>query len=303
MWIYLGLVSALFLGVYDLSKKHALKENAVLPVLFLGSLFGALILLPLIFLSGYFPELLNGSFLFIEKISIKMHFLIILKALIMSSSWVFAYFALKYLPISIVSPIRSSSPIWTLLGAVIIFSEFPTLMQWIGLLVVFISYYLFSLLGLKEGIVFHKNKWIFFIVAATLLSSCSGLYDKHLLHTLDLEPVTLQAWVAIYNAIILGVITLFLWYPKRSNYTSFKWRWSIPMIGLLLVIADIAYFTALHDKVAMVSLLSAVRRCNVVVAFLVGGYIFKEQNILKKSMALIGVIVGVFLIIFSVKQG
>ncbi len=37
-WIAASLVSAFFLGLYDLSKKHALRDNAVLPVLFLSTL-------------------------------------------------------------------------------------------------------------------------------------------------------------------------------------------------------------------------------------------------------------------------
>ena len=46
MWLVLAFVSAALLGFYDASKKASLKDNAVLPVLFLNTLFSTLIFLP-----------------------------------------------------------------------------------------------------------------------------------------------------------------------------------------------------------------------------------------------------------------
>ena len=51
-WIAASLVSAFFLGLYDLSKKHALRDNAVLPVLFLSTVCGAAVWLLLLLLAG-----------------------------------------------------------------------------------------------------------------------------------------------------------------------------------------------------------------------------------------------------------
>ena len=46
MWLILAFVSATFLGFYDTSKKSSLKDNAVLPVLFLNTVFSTLIFSP-----------------------------------------------------------------------------------------------------------------------------------------------------------------------------------------------------------------------------------------------------------------
>ena len=46
MWLVLAFVSATFLGFYDTSKKASLKGNAVLPVLFLNTVFSTLIFSP-----------------------------------------------------------------------------------------------------------------------------------------------------------------------------------------------------------------------------------------------------------------
>ncbi|MEO0414235.1 MAG: hypothetical protein AAF226_04685 [Verrucomicrobiota bacterium] len=45
-WVLLSIASALCLGVYDLLKKNAVRDNAVLPVLFFGVLAGAAVWAP-----------------------------------------------------------------------------------------------------------------------------------------------------------------------------------------------------------------------------------------------------------------
>ena len=46
MWLLLAFLSATLLGFYDVFKKKSLKDNAVLPVLFLNTFFSSLIFLP-----------------------------------------------------------------------------------------------------------------------------------------------------------------------------------------------------------------------------------------------------------------
>lgn len=52
MWIVLAFISASLLGLYDACKKHSLRENAVIPILFLNTLFCSMIFLPAIVLSA-----------------------------------------------------------------------------------------------------------------------------------------------------------------------------------------------------------------------------------------------------------
>ena len=50
MWVLLATLSALCLGFYDVMKKLSVNGNNVLGVLFLNTLFGALLMLPVIIL-------------------------------------------------------------------------------------------------------------------------------------------------------------------------------------------------------------------------------------------------------------
>lgn len=293
MWIGLGLLSCVFLGVYDLCKKHALNGNAVLPVLFGSNLVALTMMLPILF--GW----LASFGLVVDPLAPAGHLFLMGKALIVSTSWTLAYFALKHLPISIVSPIRASGPVWTLLGAILLFHEQPAPLQWAGMGLIFISYFAFSFVGREEGIHFHRSKWVLFIFLATLIGTCSTLYDKWLIQRQGYTPLQVQAWFSVYTALIFGLLLTLLWWPKRRACTAFQWRWSIIGIGVLLVLADFTYFQAVSDSDALIVILSVLRRCSVLVSFFMGAFLFKEVNKRKKAWILLGILLGVLLIVLA----
>jgi transporter family protein len=299
MWLYLGILSAALLGLYDITRKQALRDNAVLPVLFFAALTEALLLLPVAVLSQLSPESMTRLGLFIPQFNWVAHLLFFLKALLVAALWMLAYFSIKHLPISIFAPIAASIPAWTLAGAILFFGERLTSMQWLAFGVLFVSYYVFSVIGSREGIVFHTNKWVILLFGAVLLSAASSLSDKYLVQTLGLSGIGVQVWFMLYMVPILGFAILVFWRPGRTRYTLFEWRWIIPLIGLLLTVADLAYFKAVACEGTLISLLSAVRSSSAVVSFLVGTLIFSEVRILQKSFALAGVLVGVFLLFLS----
>ena len=151
-WFLPIAASAIGLGFYDICKKHAVRENSVMPVLFFATLCGSFL-----FCIGM---LASGNFMSAATCSWKHWGLLMLKSLLVASSWTCVYYAMRELPISIASSIRASSPLWTFIGGMILFSELPTLLQGIGMLLIFIGYFLFSVLGKLEGISFfgHKGK-------------------------------------------------------------------------------------------------------------------------------------------------
>lgn len=299
MWMYLGLLAALFLGLHNLCKKHAVQENEVFPVLFGTISFGFLLLLPFYVSSLFYQEFMIEIQFYITDIPWKTHGFIAIKSSIMAASWVLAYQALKHLPITIVTPIRSAGPFFTFIGAMIIYQEKPNFLQWIGFFLIIFSVLLYSRIGKKEGIHFRKNKWIYAIIGATFLGASSGLYDKFLIQSLSLNPQTLQFWFCFYTMSILLVILMITWFPNVEKRKAFTWRWSIPLVGFLLVISDYFYFKALQDPDALIMLLSAIKRSQLIIAVVVGGLLFKERNKRKKLIPLTGIMCGVFLILYS----
>lgn len=296
-WILLAVLSALFLGIYEVAKKTAVSGNAVLPCLFLGSVSGLAVLLPFTLLASRFPELATQVGALPAPLDFQGHLLVAAKAGLVTSSWIGTYFALKHLPLSIASPIRASAPLFTVLGAVALFREAPTPRQWAGMLLVMTSYWGFALLGRREGIRFGRNPWIWALFAGTLLGSLSGLYDKHLLQSAHVPPASLQLWFTLYNAGLQATLVAFLWWPQRRSSTPFQWRWSVFGVGALLILADAVYFRALAAPGALVSVVSLVRRSNVVVSFALGTVLLREQNLRAKLVPLAGILLGLALLL------
>ncbi|HPH15671.1 MAG TPA: EamA family transporter [Bacteroidales bacterium] len=296
MWVVIVIFSAVFLGIYDVFKKLSLTHNAVLPVMLISSGTSLLFFIPGIILSTWYPNVVEQTIFFVPFSGSKVQFLIFLKSCIVQASWVFSFFALKHLPISIVSPIRSSGPMWTLLGAIFILGETLSVMQWGGVVLIIACLYAYSLAGRKEGIHFRNNIWIACIFAGTILGSISALYDKYLLATCGIHKMEIQAWFSVYQFLLMIPFVLLVWYPNRTKTDAFSWRWTIPLIGVFLVLADFFYFYALSIPGALISVVSIIRRSGVIISFLSGVIIFKEHNGKTKAFLLAGVLVGVYIL-------
>ncbi len=292
MWLLLAFLSAVLLGFYDAFKKESLRDNAVLPVLFLNTVFSSLVFVPFILLAYWAPGALQDTPFAMPVAGWEAHKYILLKSFIVLSSWVFGYFGMKHLPLTIVGPINATRPVMVLLGALLFFGERLNLYQWIGVLLAVLSFFMLSRSGRKEGIDFKHNKWIFFIVLAAVTGAISGLYDKYLMTFLD--PMLVQSWYNLYQVCIMGPVLLLLWYPRRKTSTPFRWEWTIVGISLFLCAAEFAYFYALSYEDSMISIVSMVRRGSVVVSFLFGALFFHEKNLRSKAVDLLLVLIGMF---------
>ena len=294
-WVLLSILSALFLGIYDLLKKASVRGNAVPPVLFCSVLAGGAVWLPLLVWSLAVPEGHPFERFQVKPLSWPEHGLLLAKSALVSASWMLNYFAVKHLPVSIASPIRATSPLWTILIAVTLMGEQPTGIQWLGIMIILGAFFAFSLVGRLEGIHFHKDRWVGFMIGATLVGSLSALYDKYLLQTRAMEPATVQCWFSLY-LVLVQIPFVFAWKAGRFGRREFEWRWCIPLIGILLLVADFLYFVAIGQPDALISVISPLRRCAVLVTFLGGIAAYKEQNFRPKLACIVILLLGVFVL-------
>ena len=260
MWLLLAFLSAALLGLYDVCKKEALRDNAVIPVLFLNTLFSTLLFLPFIVVSARVPGVLEGTLFYVPQAGWDVHRFIVLKSALVLSSWVFGYLGMKHLPLTIVGPINATRPVMVLVGAMAVFGERLNLWQWAGVALAVASFFLLSRSGRKEGIDFAHNRWVVFVVLAALLGAASGLYDKYLMGCFDRMAV--QAWYNVYQLPMMGAALLALWLPSRRRTTSFRWDWCILLISLFLSAADFVYFYALSLEGSMISIVSMESPCS-----------------------------------------
>ena len=291
MWILLAVCSALGLGFYDVFKKLSVKGNNVLLVLMLNTLFGTILMSPVIVgcvAAGHWGlgDTLAG------------HFRILLKAFIVLGSWLLGYFAIKHLPLTIQGPVNASRPVLVLVGALVVFGERLNALQWAGILLGFASLFLISRIGAAEGFSLRGSRWLWMAVGATMLGAVSALYDKYLLGMY--RPLEVQAWYSLYQCAIMSAVILLMrrFAPHAAGAASkFSWRWSIPCISLFLTAADIAYFYSLSQPGAMISVVSMIRRGSVLVSLCYGLVVLRESHVRAKAADLLVLLLSLGLLV------
>jgi transporter family protein len=299
MWLLLAFLSATLLGFYDVSKKAALKDNAVLPVLLLNTLFSTLIFSPVILDGLTGAGWFEGTMFDTSDVTgnLKAHLLVIIKSVIVLTSWIAGYFGIKHIPITIVGPINATRPVLVLVGAMIFFGERLNWCQWVGVILSILSIYLMSRSSKKENIDFTRNKWMLFVAIGTIMGAVSGLYDKFIMQ--ELSPIFVQSWFNFYQLIMMGIVCMAAWYPTRKKTTPFHWSWAIPLIAVFVAAADFAYFNALTRPEAMISVVSLIRRGSVLISLACGVIIFKERNLKAKVLDLILILIGMVFVYFG----
>ena len=298
MWTLLAFISALCLGFYDISKKIALRDNRVVDVLTLSVCFSSFVLsIPLI-LSRLYPELMLGTPFYVPRLDMTAHLYTILKSVIVLSSWIFAYISLKHLPLSVVSPLQATRPMWTLVGALLIFHEQLNTWQWTGVLLAIGTIFLFSLGATKTAhhpALFKEHKFYYLCLAlAILIGSCSGLYDKYLMRRYDHNAV--QVYYTFYQAIMMLIMWVVI-RVKESNSVSFRplaQRSLLPviLISLFLIVSDNVYMLALRDPDSLIAVVSTIRRGGAIIGFAYGLLFLKEPDPLRKIICMAGILAG-----------
>ena len=303
LWIALALCSAGMLGFYDLLKKLAVRNAAPHIALWISTVAGWLLLLPLYWGSG--AEVIgSSSSFFVRQLTLSQHAAVLVKAGIVSASWLLSFWALQRLPLSLAAPLRASSPVFTGLLAVWWFGERPSMGQGLGLAFIFYGYFGLARVGRKEGIVFEANRAVFALMVATLLGAVSGLYDKYLLSELALPPTTVQFWFSSYNLLLQTLAVAWLIRANKNHRAAlerprFRITWSAVLVGVTLVVADQFYFRALAQPGALVSVVSMVRRSNVLVSFLLARVVLSELHFAEKARKLVWVILGLLFLLLK----
>lgn len=274
-WLILAFTSALLLGVYDVCKKMALRSNAVAPVLLINTALCALLSAAVALTTDASALLPDGR--------TEVWWLVGAKAVLVLSSWLCGYFALKHLPITIVGPVNATRPVMVLVGAVLIYGEHLNLWQWAGVTLAITAFFLLKRTSGKEGISWQHNKWVLLLIMAAVLGAASGLYDKYLLSPsgAHIHRLFVQTWFNTFQMLLMLLITALIWCPRRRQ-EPLNWHPAIVGVSLFLTAADMVYFYALSDPDAMVSIVSMVRRSSVLVSFAYGAFILHERNLRSK---------------------
>lgn len=268
----MALASAVLLGCYDVAKKLALRNNNTYSILLVATALSALFLAP-----------------FLTAGCLHDHLCLMLKAVLVTSSWVSGMIALELLPITTVSTFKTSRPMFVVLFSIIIYGERLNWLQWAGVLAVFAALWLLTISSEHEGIRLKGNKGFAALLVSIFTGVASALYDKHIMA--GMQPLFVQGWTNVYITIILVFLTFIN--NRRSGRQPFKWDWTLLIIAVLITGADMLYFFSLKADGSMLSVISLIRRSSVIVTFALGAVLFKEKRIAEKAGVLALMLAGV----------
>ena len=300
MWIVLSFISALCLGFYDISKKVALRCNRVMDVLTLSVCVSAVLLSVPWCLSRVCPEIMTATPFYVPSLDLKAHGLVVIKSVIVLSSWVFAYVSLKHLPLSVVSPMQATRPMWTLVGAMLLFGERLNGWQWVGVCLAIGTIFLFSFK--RSSLPFRDEvgvgPYYVALALAIFIGACSGLYDKYLMRSYDHNAV--QVYYTFYQAVMMLVVWGIVKGQRLkekgerhlSNAPSIRKPGVIVLISLFLIVSDNVYMLALRDPDSLIAVVSTIRRGGAVIGFAYGLLFLKEQDPWKKVACMLGILAG-----------
>ena len=287
-WTAWILLSSFFLALYDLAKKASVRDNAVLPVLLCSTCCGCAAFVIGVAVCGKLPAVFANT-------NEQVLLLAAIKSVIVATSWVFTFYALRTLPITIATPIRASAPALVFIAAFFLYGEIPSWIQAIGMLAVFGGYFAFSWAGKHEGIDFFRNKAVWSAIAGAGFSALSSIWDKYVFQVRAMPVETVQFFfqiglVCVYALILSGQRLL------KLPHDRFEFRFTIPFVGILLAAADWLYFKGLAVPEAPISVGSLLRRFSVVITFVLGARFFHETNLKRKALALAAILIGVILL-------
>lgn len=294
--LFLAFISALLLGGYEIARKAAVAKDTAERMLVTATTAGALTLVPVVVLSVVAPEVAAAADLTVRWLEPHEQLLVFGKAALVTGVWISAYEAIQHLPLSVASPLRATSPVFTLLGAILLYGERPAPLEWLGMLVILSGYLGFAWLGPKEGIDYFKSPWIALLGFGLFLSAASGLYDKYLLQEVRSPPTTLQFWFLAYGSVLQWLFMR--WKERGHERRPFQIERRALLAGLFLALADQFYLRSLAIPGAMVALVALVRRSSLLVSFTLGGLLFREKLLFQKAAPLALIFLGLGLLLW-----
>ncbi|MBK7629953.1 MAG: EamA family transporter [Ignavibacteriales bacterium] len=289
MWFLVAMISALLSAFAAITQKKVLFNLGALEFSFLLSLVNFIFSIPFFFFIDYSTiNSINLSILFVKSIIGVAAFLCVM-------------ISLKNLEISNALPLLALTPGLVAFFAFIFLSESLKSIEVLGLLFLIAGTFILESKNIKEILspsqLFKKSKYHKFIILALFLFTASSILDKVLLIKLNLSPVSITAFQHIFFALLFSIT--FLVFKRKEEVSSVNVKkdqlgW-IALISVLTI--GYRYTQIAAVSLASVALVLAIKRTSVFWATVIGGKLFNDKDLVKRSIAAVLIIIGTILIL------
>ena len=288
-WFAIALLSAFLSAFAAITQKKVLFNLGALEFSFLLSLVNLVFSIPFFFFIDYSTiNSFNLTILFI-------------KSVIGVGAFFCVMISLKNLEISNALPLLALTPGFIAVFAFIFLGESLKFAEVIGLIILMLGTYILES-GNSTKIIFPfgvllKSKYHRFVILALLLFTASSILDKLLLIKLNLSPVSLTAFQHIYFAIMFSIIYV-IFRKKAGPLPMIIYKNNLGWIAIISVLTiGYRYTQVVAIGLASVALVLAIKRTSVFWATIVGGKLFSDKDLLKRSIAAILILIGAILIL------
>jgi len=290
MWQLLAIVSALFSASAAIFEKKALFKSDPLAFSLLVSAF------TLLFTAPFF------LFADIHMVTSSAVLVLFIKSILGSAAFLLVMTGLKYNDLSNSLPLLVFTPAIVAVLAFFILSERISTLEIGGMVLLLAGTYF---LQLKKGggwfspFLFVKhNKAQWYILGAIALFSTTSILDKTLLSGYHLPPEAFLPLQQLFYTLIFLVLFLFRKGKYQPIQQQFNNTWRLVLaVAIFAVIYRYSHILAV--KAGSVALVLSIKRTSVFFATVFGGRYFREQNIVRRSIAVLVMVAGTIMIILA----
>ena len=263
-----------------------METNSILEVLFFYTFFAFLLTIP------FSRDILS--------VSLEYHIAILIKSFAIFVAWLCALNSIKRLPLSVYSVMDMGRMVFSILCGVIFLNESLGYLQIVGIILVITGITLVNLK--KKGNIGAETtyKVVPLILISCILNALSGTLDKFLLSTSPdrwlygddvLTASQMQFWYMLYLTLFY-LIYILIKKEKINVKKCLKCPW-IYILSVLFIIADRALFIANTDPNSTVVIMTLLKQSSVLVSIALGRIIYKEKNILYRTLCALLIIAGI----------
>lgn len=273
-WIIYTLIYSIFTGIFQCAKKKAVEKNSIYEVLALFSLIAFLLV----------------AFTSENVLNIELHNIIIIlgKSLIIVISWLLGLYAISRMPISLYSVINLSRIIFSIIMSVIFLGEQLTSSIIIGAIIIISGLILVNKLSNKKENKETSLKIVFILLVSCLLNSISAIIDKEVLKHITASQ--LQFWFLFFLTLCYWLIILIK--NKKMDFKKLNKNYWILIAAISLIVGDRFLFIANRIPYSKVSIMTLIKQISAIEGIILGKFLFKEKNIIKKLLCSLLIIFG-----------
>jgi len=243
-----------------------------------------------------FPALFTASW---ENITLPVVGAIFLVSLLAAMAFIEVTRGVRHLEISASSPLFLLSPMLTALLAFVVLGEKLSPTQIGGMALLLLGTYILETKHFFKAKEFFQNLWgdkySRVILFGLFIYALTSLGDRIILAYWGVSPVTFTALMQLCIALIFLVLTLLQHHSAMPvlNIIKVNWR-GIFLVALLTTGYRLMQAEAI--ALAAVGLVVAIKRSSTLFTTIIGGELFHDHDILRKTIACLIMIIGVYAI-------